>query len=194
MNTPKTRNDNIVVQEIDKELLIYDLKENKAFCLNETSALIWQLCDGSNSMAEISKFAGKKLNQNISEDLIWLALDEFKKCSLLEESEKFEIDFNGLNRRQIIKKVGLASMIALPIVSSIVAPTAAHALSGNCTVNFNGFQGTCPLATDRCVDNFCVPCTPSGSPVSGGACSAVNLPGIRQCCTSTCNPITNTCT
>lgn len=130
MNKPTARNENIVVQEMENELLIYDLKTNKAFCLNETSAMIWQMCDGLKSVKEISRSLNQKLNQSISEDLIWLALDSFKKDKLLEQSEQFEIDFNGLTRRQIIKKVGLASMIALPLIASVIAPSAAMAASG----------------------------------------------------------------
>lgn len=73
MNKPKTRNENLVVQEFESEILIYDLKTNKAFCLNETSALIYQLCNGKNSVAEISQALNKHLKQSISEDLVWLA-------------------------------------------------------------------------------------------------------------------------
>jgi hypothetical protein len=50
MNTkdyPISRQNNIVTQEVESELLIYDLVENKAFCLNETSAFVWQNCDGN---------------------------------------------------------------------------------------------------------------------------------------------------
>ncbi len=52
---PLGRRDNLVVQEIDGEIMIYDLTDNKVFCLNETSALIWQLCDGNKSALEISR-------------------------------------------------------------------------------------------------------------------------------------------
>lgn len=127
---PLAKTSEILLQELENELLVYDLKINKAFCLNETSAMIYQLCDGTKTVAEISQILNKKLKQSISEDLIWLALDSFKKDNLLEENESFAINFNGLTRRQIIKKVGLASMIALPMVSSVVAPSAANAASG----------------------------------------------------------------
>lgn len=29
------------MQELENEVLIYDLKADNAFCLNETSALVW---------------------------------------------------------------------------------------------------------------------------------------------------------
>ena len=54
MNTPKSRNYEIVVQEADKELLIYDLTTNKAMMLNETSAIIWQMCDGKTTVGQMS--------------------------------------------------------------------------------------------------------------------------------------------
>ena len=41
--TPRSRRNDLVVQEMDGEILIYNLTENKAFSLNETSALVWEL-------------------------------------------------------------------------------------------------------------------------------------------------------
>ena len=67
---PKTRNENIVVQEMDSEILIYDLNTNKAFCLNETSAVIYHLCDGKRTVAEISRQLSKQLSKSIDEYLI----------------------------------------------------------------------------------------------------------------------------
>ena len=155
MNKPKSRIENIVIQEMNAELLIYDLKDNKAFCLNETSAIIYQLCDGKRTVADINKALSKKLNQSVNDELIWLALDGLKKENLLENSD-IEIDFNGLNRRQIIRKVGLASLIALPMISSLVAPSAANAGSGllalcvSCTLDSECASGSCNGLGNRC--------------------------------------------
>ena len=76
---PKVRVADIVVQEFADEILIYDLQTNKAFCLNETSAIIWQSCDGKNNISEITEFISRKTNSSVSEDLIWLAIDQLKK-------------------------------------------------------------------------------------------------------------------
>ena len=81
---PISRKADIVVQELYKEILIYDLSIHKAFSLNETSALVWQACDGSRTIADISDAVGKQLNSQVNEDIIWLALDQFKiRCALL---------------------------------------------------------------------------------------------------------------
>ena len=37
-NYPKAINDELVISELENELLIYDLKINKVYCLNQTSA------------------------------------------------------------------------------------------------------------------------------------------------------------
>lgn len=128
-NTPLSRKTDIVVQELDGEVLIYDLVKNKAFCLNETSALVWDLCDGTKSVTEISQSVGKKLNSPANEDIVWLAIDQLKKEKLIENNTELVSPFEGMTRRAVIKQVGLGTMIALPFVASIMAPKAVHAQS-----------------------------------------------------------------
>lgn len=126
---PVPLKENIVVQELNGEVLIYDLGKNKAYCLNETSALVWQMCNGNKSIGEISQEISKKLKSPVTEDFVWLAIDQLKKDNLLANNEEIIPNFNGLSRREVIKKVGLGTMIALPVVASLVAPTAAMAQS-----------------------------------------------------------------
>lgn len=185
MNNPQTRSENIVVQGMESEILIYDLKENKAFCLNETSAMIYQLCDGTKTVSDINNSVAKKLNQPANEDLVWLALDSFKKEKLIEESEKFEINFNGLTRRQVIKKIGLASMVMLPVVSSIVSPTAANAASlaalrASCSSPSQCDSGNCTnLGRSIC-------CVPGSKGASGFNWCCSDTPDCNiSCCTGT---------
>ena len=128
-NKPVSRKKDIVIQELNGEVLVYDLRDNKAFCLNETSALVWQMCDGNNSVSEISKNLSKKLKSVVSEDYVWLAIDQLKDENLIANAEELRSSFEAMNRRDVIKKVGLASMIALPFVAGMVAPTSAMAVS-----------------------------------------------------------------
>jgi hypothetical protein len=147
---PKSRRANIVVQDAGNEVLIYDLAKNKAYCLNQTSALVWQNCDGNNSVADISRELSGKAKIDVSDEMVWLALDGLKRDDLLENGDEFEINFNGLNRRQIIKKVGLASMIALPIISAVIAPTAAAAQSNNLLPFFSVCTASGQCASMNC--------------------------------------------
>lgn len=41
---PIARKTDLVIQEADDEVLIYDLSTNKASCLNKTAAFVWQNC------------------------------------------------------------------------------------------------------------------------------------------------------
>jgi hypothetical protein len=165
-NLPKSRQSEIVVQEFEKEILIYDLSINKAYCLNETSTLVYQLCNGKNTVTEISNLISKKLNQPVTEDLVWLALDSFKQDNLLEQSKQFEINFNNLSRRQVIKRIGLGSMVMLPLISSIIAPSSAQAQSGGLTNQplFAACSAPSQCTSGNCFSNTrcCVPSTVLG--------------------------------
>ena len=123
------RTEELVIQKTDNEHLIYDLQSNKAICLNQTSALVWEHCDGKHSVSDISKVMETKLGLEVSEDLVLLAISQLANEGLLSGSEELPERFRGLTRREVIRKVGLASMVALPIVSAIVAPVAAQVQS-----------------------------------------------------------------
>jgi len=138
---PLSRNTNIVVQDLESEVLIYDLNINQAFCLNATAGLVYQLCDGKKTVAEIRYEMSERLRTLVSEDLVWLALEKLKKDNLLENADELTDHFSGMSRREVIKRVGLTSMAALPLISSVVAPTALAAQSGS---------------TDTCVLPKCV--------------------------------------
>ncbi len=127
MKKPIARKNNIVVQEVRKETLIYDLDEDKAYCLNETSALVWGLCDGKRTPIEISAEMSETLKTKISEDFVDLALDQLNKEGLFENGIKNT--FEGLSRRRAIRKIGMTSVAMLPAIGLIVAPRAAMAQS-----------------------------------------------------------------
>ena len=135
---PQSRKADIVVLELDGEVLIYDKKTDKAFSLNKTSARIWELCDGKHSLSEISHLLGEKLNADVDDGLVWLALEQLHQENLIENEVALPDSLVGLSRRQAIRKVGLAAAITLPFISSLVAPTALNAQSTP--------QGPAPIA------------------------------------------------
>jgi hypothetical protein len=46
---PQSRQ-NLVVKQLDNELLLYCEQQRKAYCLNESSAAIWKMCDGKTTV------------------------------------------------------------------------------------------------------------------------------------------------
>lgn len=130
-NYPLSRTNNLVTQETDDDLLIYDFHTDKAFCLNRIAALVWRSSNGTKSVKELAAIASETLKSSVSEDLIWIALDQLKTQKLLKNAREFQIDFNGLSRREVIKKVGMTSLIALPLVTSFIVPASVNAQSAN---------------------------------------------------------------
>lgn len=121
MKLPVAYQADLIVREVDNELLIYNLKTNKTFLLNQTCKNIYQFCDGKTSFEEL------KQKYNYSEDLVFLALDELKRNNLIKDS--YRSAFAGISRREAVKKVGLATMAVLPVITAIVAPMAISAAS-----------------------------------------------------------------
>lgn len=173
---PLCRKTDLAVQELDGETLIYDFIKDKAFCLNKTSALVWNACDGTNSISEISQIITKKLNSPANEELIWLAISQLKKENLIANGEEVADNFQGLSRREVIKKAALGTMIALPVISGLIAPTAIHAASACSTLN-----GACQCPTTTGVGGSCTSasCGLNCSCVTTG-CGAFNCIGTCQ--------------
>lgn len=154
---PTARVAGLVVQEVPNEVLVYDVVRNKAHCLNQTAAMIWKSCDGRNSVSDIAKLVGSQTGQTVSDDLVWLAIDQFNESDLLEM--EIETKFAGRSRRDAIKKIGMAAMIGLPIVASLVAPrNAMAAVSCECAVPGDCLaQTTCPSTVNCNGSGLCAP-------------------------------------
>jgi len=179
MNQPKARENNIVVQELENETLVYDLDINKAFCLNETSKIVWQLCDGKHTVSQISDEMSKRMKSLVSEDLVRFAINQLSKDGLLKNANTVENNFGGLSRREVVRRIGFASAIALPVVSSLVAPQAYMAQS---MAAANG-QACTPINNASCASNNCL----NAGGVTGICCDAgstqANAPSYNVCTT-----------
>lgn len=186
-NLPLSKKNNLVVQEIDNELLIYDLTENKAFCLNQTSGLVWQFCDGINSIEKISEFVSKKLNSPVNEDFIWLALEQLKKERLLVTEVETPAHFKGVSRRQVIKNIGLGTLVALPIVASLAAPTSVFAASCGPITNGNADGGGTAAMTG--FNQMCISCCGNGL----GTCQAAGALMMGDVCLTDCRCSSGMC-
>lgn len=144
---PRARKDGLVVEELPDELLVYDLDRHKAHCLNETAALIWKRCDGRTTVAAMARAVAGELKAPVGEEVVRFALDQLDRSCLLEgwapRSER-----GKLSRREAMRRLGLAAALAVPVVTSIVAPTAADA------VTCGGFGAPC-TAPAQCCSGVC---------------------------------------
>ena len=156
---PIARKSGLVVQEVPDEVLVYDLESNKAHCLNQSAAMIWKSCDGTNSVSEIAKLVESQAGGKVTEDFVWLAIDQLSENNLLEK--QIASSFEGTSRREVIKKIGLASMVAIPVIASLVAPQSALA-AASCSCNNpsscnNAPNVNCPSTTNCNGAGLCTP-------------------------------------
>jgi len=125
---PAARRHDLVTRHIPGELLIYDLTRHKAFCLNETSALIWKKCNGKRSVAELAAELQKHYRLPVDERVVWLALDQLEKSRLLKVDAGRPSSLAQVSRRHLIR-AGIVTAITLPVITMIAAPTAQAAAS-----------------------------------------------------------------
>lgn len=191
--TPLARSEDLVIEELEDELLIYDRRNQRAHCLGATAAQVWRACDGSTDVDVLSSAL------NLSRDTVLLALEDLGACELLDVQELQVVNgngkSNGVTRRDFARtsaKVGAAAA-TVPLVYSIGVPTAVAAFS---PTNF-----ACALfSTSDCgvssgagaVPGCCCCCQGGGDCKVGGSiasCSTEVCPsGGLGHCSSSCNP------
>ena len=143
---PHARTKDLVVRELGDETLIYDLKNDRAHCLNGTAAFIWKSCDGKRTAAKTARDMEKALRVPADTGVVWLALEELERINLLENYKK-PGDGNLVSRRALMLKYAPAAL-ALPLIMSISAPTAAQTGSCVCPNCCPGF--CCDASSNTC--------------------------------------------
>jgi hypothetical protein len=185
---PVARTKDLVVNELPDELLVYDLKTNKAHCLNQSANLVWKHCDGKTSVADLTLILSEELHTQVDADIVWLALGQLSKARLLEEQAASPLGKGRLSRRVVIRKLGRGVAVAatLPLVMSILAPTAQAACTG---ASPNAPLGSRCCTNTQCASTCCdvksggFTCinTSTSNRTTGAACTNNN-----QCCSNNC--------
>jgi Coenzyme PQQ synthesis protein D (PqqD) len=160
---PVAREDELVIQELADEMLVYDLRRHRAHCLNHTAALIWKHCDGSQSVSDLATVLERALKTKIDEELVLMALTQLSKSRLLKDQIEPSVTSEKVSRRQMMKRIGAGAAIALPLITSIIAPTAAQGASGLP-------NGTGCTSSAQCMSKCCRKTDLRCRPVGQGAC------------------------
>src|SRR5438445_13876371 len=153
---PRARRDGLVVQELPDEVLIYDRDSDRAHCLNQTAALVWKYCDGKTTVPRMARRLERDLAADtVDEKVVWYALDQLSKDYLLEESVVPPAMLAGMTRREMVRVLGVAAVVAVPLVTSIVAPTPAQASTcfttgSECTSGAQCCSGVCSTGPASC--------------------------------------------
>jgi hypothetical protein len=132
VNPKSLSRDRLIVEELGAELMIYDQKRNQAFCLNQKAALVFQYCDGKTTVADIAARLTQTLGEPVGEKVVQFALQSLSQDGLLEALDFPPIVAAGMTRREVMQKIGVRAVVALPLVTALmVATPKAHASGWN---------------------------------------------------------------
>lgn len=82
---PQARKTGIVVEEVDGEVLVYDLGRDEAHCLKGATALVWRHSDGQVPVETIVERLRQSSGGEITENIVWSALETLSRAHLLVE-------------------------------------------------------------------------------------------------------------
>jgi len=129
---PLARTDEVVTEDVDDEVIVYDERTDVACRLNRTAALVWRKCDGKHTVEDLVRVLEADLGDIADEDLVLVTLDYLSEQRLLESGYARRDEASSqLSRRRLIQRAGAVGVAAavLPMVFSVVAPTPAAAMS-----------------------------------------------------------------
>jgi len=125
---PRARQEELLLEAVGEELLLYDRTNHTAYCLSPIAACVWRHCNGERDITELAELAAA------SEDLVAEAIGELRAKQLLLDAELQPMRgaVPELSRREAINR-GVrygAAAFAMPLIASATAATPAMASSG----------------------------------------------------------------
>jgi hypothetical protein len=138
------------------------LKRHRCFALNRISSLVWKRCDEKTTYRDVAALIEKEFEVTADPELVRLIVARLGGLGLVEKRG----DTKRYSRRELLgklRKLGLTASFVLPLVTSIVAPPPAMALS-------------CVEPKDCRTASNCTPCNPPGC--NGLCCNGLCLPAF----------------
>jgi hypothetical protein len=140
-NRPLARSQALVTAEAGDELLVYDLTKHRAHCLNRGAAFVWSACDGRRTIDEIAEQASAEMQSEVDGEWVTLALKQLDDARLLAGRYGYKA---RISRRELVRRLGWGAAVAIPLVSTILAPTPVAA--GSCLAS----GATCGVSVQCC--------------------------------------------
>ena len=198
------RRDDIVVEELAGELLVYDRRTDVAHCLSEVAAVTWRAGERGETVGQAAEqvlAAGLASSADEAQTLVDAAFSELREKELLEPPR---VKAGGMPRRQALRRIAGAGAVAFaaPMIVSAAIPSAAAASSrciagvapgGTTTkcptsgVAGDGKPGDCCSGSHCAFNNYCYTCYSSGHYCYNPSSQQVSCKGSGydyswQCC------------
>ena len=150
---PIARREGLLIREVNDETLVYDMDRHKAHCLNRSAALIWKHCDGQKSASDIARLIEVEQNTLVHADVVQFGLLQLRRTHLIDKQITLTTDGEVLSRRDLIKRLGAAAAVGLPLVTSVLAPRAVEA--STCTAAGQACSPDSPAPGNTCCSGVC---------------------------------------
>lgn len=180
------RQQGLVRKDIGDEVVLFDTRTEEVHLLNPSLAAVWRASLGGATDADLGRALGSVLGtvEGIG-DLVALAVEELRRADLLDGDADVADGGGtpGLSRRALLKKAGIAAL-ALPAITTILAPPVAAAVSGVPCLGGNQPCSNGAQAAPCCGTLTC------RSTTTGQKCCNTNLGvacgGTAVCCEGAC--------
>jgi hypothetical protein len=188
---PLARSRGLKIEEIDDDLIVYDLEQQRAHSLHAIAAAVWRRCDGQTPVEDIARAAAEALEMPPNDEFVWDALRQLDAIGLLEAPP--QSPDAPVVRRRALRQLGLASVGVVPFVASMMIPTAAYAQSEGTpgppgpagatgptgtTGAGGGQKGAAGVTGITGVTGLTGPLGPAGAPGAAGAQGIVGPTGV----------------
>jgi hypothetical protein len=179
---PPARSEDLLVELVGEETVIYDLTSKEAHCLKPLAGLVFAAADGRATHDELAERATKELGHPVSGAEVGEAIEQLTDRSLLDVPLAIR---DGLSRRQVMRRTAFAgaAAFAAPLITSIVAPTAAMAASGIPTGCTGCGKNSDCLSNHCCQSNAGKQCRQSCCVGANNSCHTTNCVGTVCDCT-----------
>jgi hypothetical protein len=139
---PVARDEGLLVEHVGDETVVFDSESKEAHCLSALAAVVFAHCDGRTTVEEMARLASERLDEPVDSARVLDALAQLEERDLMEPRAPRRI---GLSRRSMLQRTAAlgGAVAASPLITSIVAPTSAAALTPGCGVAPNTVR-CCP--------------------------------------------------
>jgi hypothetical protein len=179
---PAARPDGLLIEQVGKETVVYDVEAKEAHCLKGLASVVFGHADGKTSAEDLAAIAEKELGEPITFANVQDAISQLEACALLDTPL---LARDGLSRRQLVQKagyIGAAATVASPLITSIMTPATALATNSSIPTGCAG----CGQNKD-CASNHCCQGVP-GKQCNQGCCvGANNSCHFCGCVSGSCN-------
>ena len=127
---PVARNEDLLVEEIHDETVVFDTRSREAHCLGPLAAVVFAHCDGQTSTDELVALRPTSWASLWTQSACTMPWRSWRSGSLLADASQQD----GLSRRQMIKRSAVTGGVvaSAPLIASVFPPTAAAASTATC--------------------------------------------------------------